>query len=81
MAAAGYNLGLKYGKRARASDDLDRCMADLVRASTYFREAARIDTTNNHVGQADVCAKNAAIFEEELRQIRVLIAVDSVTEG
>ena len=77
VAMGEFNLGNMYqnrAERARAANDLDRCMADLALALPYFREAARIYSATNFVGDANDALRKIAHIEEKMRHIRAASA-------
>ena len=70
--------------RARAVNDLDRCLANLELALPHFREAARIFRINNNIVRADVILRNIGKVEEDIRQIgitRATAATATATRG
>ena len=84
VAAGENSLGNSYAKRAaraRATNDLDRCMANVELALTHFREAARVYRAINHLDSANLALRNVARAEEQLRQIGIAKAVASATAG
>ena len=67
-----FNLGTAYrnrATRARISNDLDRCMANLELALPRFRTSSLIHRTCNHVEIAERATQIAIDIEEELRQL------------
>ena len=73
VASVENNLGNAYGNRAtraRAVNDLDRCMANLELALTHYRETGRIFREINHIDKADTALRAVANIEERMRQIR-----------
>ena len=74
------NLGAAYinrARRAEATNDLDRRMANLELALPRYREALRIYRANNHVDTANVALRNIAKIEENIRQIGITRAAAS----
>ena len=72
MAIVKENLGNAYDRsasRAKAANDCDRCMANLERALTDFREAARIYRAVNHVDKAERLLRYVIEVEEKMEQI------------
>ena len=69
-----HNLGAaceRSANRALATNDLDRCVANLELALPHVREAARIYRENNHVDSADRALCDTAQIEELLRQLEI----------
>ena len=87
VAAGETKLGNAYGKRAtraRAVNDLDRCMANLELALPRLREASRIYRVINHMVSADGVLRNIAMVEEgihEVRKIRAAAVAAAVIGG
>ena len=74
VAVDEHKLGNAYNSRAdraRAVNDLDRCVANLELALSHYREAARIYLANNHADNADISLHNIAQVEENIRWIEV----------
>ena len=74
VAVDEHKLGNAYSsraKRARAVNDLDRCVANLKLALPHYREAARIYRAINHADNADNTLRKVAQIEENMRQIRI----------
>ena len=74
VAVGAYNLGLSYKKRAlraRAANDMDRCMINLELALPYYGEAARIYRVINHVDAAADTLHHFNEIEEKIRQFRI----------
>ena len=73
--ATGENqLGNAYNHRAiraKAANDLDRCMANLELALPHLREAVRIHRANNHVDRADESLRNVALVEGNIRRVGI----------
>ena len=73
--AVGENkLGLVYDNRAdraKAANDLDRCITTLELALSHFRKAVRIYKTNNDVDSANGVLRNIAHVEEKLSLVRI----------
>ena len=73
VAAGEGNWGSAYQKRARrakAVNDLDRCMTNLELSLPHFREAARIFRVNNHIDSADRALRGIDEVEQIIRQMR-----------
>ena len=71
VAVGENNLAVIYHKRAlkaRATNELDREMANLELALPHHREAARIYTAINYVDKADNAARSVVEVEEALRR-------------
>ena len=85
IAVGEQNLGNAYrsrADRALAANDLDRCIANLELALPHYREAARIFRVINLVEKADQALRSVAIIEEEIKKVRITIAVAAVaTKG
>ena len=81
--AVGENqLGIAYDNRARrakAANDLDRCIANLELSLHHSREAARIYRAINHVDTADDNLRMAAQIEENIRRMRIIRAATATT--
>ena len=74
------NLGAAYinrARRAEATNDLDRRMANLELALPRYREALRIFRANNNVDTADKALRNIAKIEENIRQVGIAKAAAS----
>ena len=74
VAVCEEKLGNAYknsAKRARAANDLDRCITNLDLALPHYREAARIYRANNHMGRADTARRCVATAEEDLRRVGI----------
>ena len=74
VASRTNNLGSAYSKRARrarANYDLERVLDNLEQALLHYREAARIYMVNNLADKAESSLGNAAIAEEEIREVRI----------
>ena len=72
VASSDFNLAAAYHNRAvraKAADDLDRCVANLELALPRYREAARIFRAINHVDMADRAARDVVVIEKGLRQV------------
>ena len=68
------NLGVAYHDRAiraQAANDLDRCVADLERSITCFREGEQIYRAINYTDAADRAAWCVVAAEEKRRQITI----------
>ena len=75
VATSAFNFGNVYTKRAnraRAANDLDRCLANLELSLSHFRESARIYRAINHIDDADDSSREVDKVEEYLQ--RVIIA-------
>ena len=74
VAVGENNLGATYknrAKRARAVNDLDRCVANLELALSHYRKAARIFRANNVSDKADMALLNVVNIEEFMRQVGI----------
>ena len=84
IAVGKRNWGNAYEKRARrarAANDLDRCIANYELALCHNREEARIFTVNNHVDKADEARRIIAETEENIRLIRIAKAAAAANDG
>ena len=82
VAIGEQNLGMAYtsrADRARATNDLDRCMANHEMALFHYRESARIFQAINHVESANRNLRNVALTEGVIR--RISIARAAATRG
>ena len=74
VAASEGNLGNTYinkAIRARAVNDMDRCMANLELALPHYREAARIFTVKNQMDRANQALRDVARVESDIRMNRI----------
>ena len=77
VAVGRGQLGIAHvnrARRARAVNDMDRCLTNYTLALTHLNEAARICRANHHVDKADTALGNVAQVEEEIRQIRTAMS-------
>ena len=74
VAVSEQKLGKVYNNRAirtEATNDLDRCMANLELALPHLREAAQIFRANNHMDVAGKALRDVARIEENIRLIGI----------
>ena len=72
VAVAEFNLGIAYvnrANRAKAANDLDRCMMNLQLALPRHVEAARIHGINHHVDSANNALRSVTQIEQNIRFI------------
>ena len=61
---------IKTANRAKAVNDLDRCIANFEIALRHYREAIRIYRANNFTDKANEVLRHVTAIEEYLRQIK-----------
>ena len=71
------NVYVSRADRAKAANDLDRCMTNLRLALPHYREAARIFRVINHVDSSDGALRNVARAENKIRQVGITRAAAS----
>ena len=80
VATAEGKLAVVYNgraDRAKAANDLDRCIANLELALPHFREVVRIDRATNRLDDIDSLLSAIVATEEKIRRTRIAIAAEA----